>query len=155
MAWLVVISLVIIGLALVIAEIIFVPGTTIVGALGLAFLIAGVGLSFHYFGPETGWITTGTVGVVGGVVFYYSFKADVWGRFALKSSIDSKVNEGAMTALTPGQEGVTLSALRPVGKAEVDGKTYEVKTLGGYVASGQRIRIIQIESHQITVEPIA
>jgi len=47
----------------------------------------------------------------------------------------------------------SLSALRPVGKAEVGGRTFEVKTLGGYVTSGTKIRIIQILSNQIIVEP--
>jgi membrane-bound ClpP family serine protease len=58
-----------------------------------------------------------------------------------------------MTGLSPGLEGIALSALRPVGKAEVAGKTYEVKTQGGYVATGTKIKIIQISSNQIIVEP--
>jgi membrane-bound ClpP family serine protease len=77
----------------------------------------------------------------------------VWGRFALKSSNQSKVNEGELEGLAPGQEGVALSALRPVGKAEVGGRTFEVKTLGGYVTTGTKVRIIQILSNQIIVEP--
>jgi len=151
--WITVISLILFGHALIVAEIIFVPGTTLVGVLGFIFLIIGIGLSFHYFGNEIGWITTGSAAVGSGFVFYYSFKANVWGRFALKSSIRSKVNEGELEGLATGQEGVALSALRPVGKAEVGGRTYEVKTLGGYVTSGTKIKIIQILSNQIIVEP--
>jgi len=151
--WITVISLILFGEVLIVAEIIFVPGTTLVGVLGFIFLIVGIGLGFHYFGSQIGWITTGGAVAASGLVLYYSFKANVWGRFALKSSILSKVNEGELEGLVPGQEGIALSALRPVGKAEVGGRTFEVKTLGGYVTTGTKIRIIQILSNQIIVEP--
>jgi len=78
----------------------------------------------------------------------------VWTRFALKSSSDSKVNEGAMVDLKPGQEGVAMSTLRPVGKADLSGKIFEVRTNGEYIETGTRIRIIRIISNQIIVEPL-
>jgi membrane-bound ClpP family serine protease len=153
MEWAIVITLVVFGLALIVAEIIFVPGTTVVGFLGFAFLVVGAGMSFRYFGGTAGWITVGATAIASGFVFYFSFKANVWGRFALKSSVDSKVNEGEVAGLTAGQEGIALSALRPVGKGEWDNKTYEVKTQGEYVERGTKIRIIKISLNQIIVEP--
>ncbi|MBK8290376.1 MAG: hypothetical protein IPK96_04850 [Flammeovirgaceae bacterium] len=152
--WITVISLILFGLFLIVAEIIFVPGTTIVGILGFLFLLVGVGLSFNYFGSETGWITVGVSAAVSGLILYYSFKTNVWGRFSLKSSIDSKVNEGDLDTLTVGMEGQTTSALRPIGKANLGDKIYEVKTLGDYLDTGSRIRILKIISNQIIVEPI-
>ena len=152
--WSIIISLIALGLVLIIIEIIFVPGTTFVGVGGFVFLVIGIFLSFKYFGRETGWTIVGISSVISGGLFYYSFKADVWSRFALKSTIDSKVNEGELAHLSPGQEGITISALRPVGKAELLNKLFEVKTLGEYVDSGTRIRIIKILSNQIIVEPI-
>lgn len=152
--WITVISLILFGLFLVVAEIIFVPGTTLVGIVGFVFLVMGVGLSFNYFGGETGWITVGVTSVASGLILYYSFKSNVWSRFSLKSSIDSKVNEGELDSLMVGAEGQTVSALRPVGKAEIENKMYEVKTLGEYLDSGSKIRIIKIVSNQIIVEPI-
>ncbi len=152
--WITVISLILFGLFLIIAEIIFVPGTTLVGILGFIFLLLGVGLSFNYFGSETGWTTVGVSAVASGLILYYSFKANIWGRFSLKSSIESKVNEGEVDSLTVGTEGLTVSALRPVGKATLGEKMYEVKTLGEYLDSGSRVRVIKIVMNQIIVEPI-
>lgn len=152
--WSTVISLVLFGLLLLIAEIIFVPGTTIVGLVGFVFVVVGVGLGFKYFGSETGWMLVGCTAVASGALFYVAFKANVWGKFALKSSSDSRVNEGAMSDIRPGQEGVALSALRPVGKADIADKTYEVRTNGEYVESGTRIKIVKVISHQIFVEPL-
>ena len=152
--WSIVISLILLGLVLIIIEIIFVPGTTFVGLVGFIFLAIGIFLSFRYFGSETGWTIVGASAVVSGSLFYYSFKANVWGRFALKSSIQSKVNEGELDHLSVGLEGFTVSALRPVGKAELLSKQFEVKTVGEYLDSGTKIRIIKILSNQIIVEPI-
>ena len=141
--WATVISLILFGLVLIVVEIVFVPGTTLVGVLGFFFLIVGIGLSFHYFGNNLGWITVGGSGVASGLILYLSFKANVWKRFALKTTLQNKVNEGELEGLHPGQEGVALSALRPVGKAEMGSRTYEVKTLGGYVSTGTKISQLQ------------
>jgi len=152
--WITVISLILFGLFLVVAEIIFVPGTTLVGIVGFIFLATGIGFSFNYFGSETGWTTVGITSVASGLILYYSFKANVWSRFSLKSTIKSKVNEGELDTLIVGTEGQAVSALRPIGKAEIQNKMYEVKTQGEYLDSGSKIRIIKIESNQIIVEPI-
>lgn len=152
--WLTVLSLILFGLALVIAEIIFVPGTTFVGIAGFVFLVLGAGLSFSYFGSAMGWTTTGGTAVVSGVALYFAFKANVWGRFSLKSTSTSKVNEEELLTVAIGVEGVTVSALRPSGKAELDNKTYEVRTMGNYVESGTKIRVMQIQLNQIIVEPL-
>jgi membrane-bound ClpP family serine protease len=153
--WMTVISLILFGLALLVAEIIFVPGTTLVGLFGFIFLVVGVSLSFNYFGREIGWITVGGSAVAAGVLVYFAFKSNLWGRFSLKSSNDGKVNEGELDGLTAGEEGTAISALRPSGKAELKNKMFEVRTQGAYVDSGTRIRIIKILSNQIIVEPIS
>jgi membrane-bound ClpP family serine protease len=152
--WLTVISLIFFGLALIVVEIIFVPGTTLVGVLGFVFLILGIGMSFKYYGSETGWVTVGCTAVASGVLMYYSFSSNVWGKFSLKSTNSSRVNEGELDQLQIGAEGKTVSALRPIGKAELNNKTFEVKTLGEYLDAGKPIRIIKIVSNQIIVEPI-
>ena len=154
MEWITVISLILFGLALLVVEVIFVPGTTVVGIAGFVFVVLGIGLAFRYFGSETGWMATGGAALVFGLVFYFSFKTGVWKRFSLKSAIKSKVNEGETDQLTTGEEGLTISALRPVGKAELASKIFEVKTQGEYIDSGTRVRIVKIISNQIFVEPI-
>lgn len=152
--WFTVISLILFGLALIVAEIIFVPGTTLVGVVGFVFLVLGAGLSFNYFGSNTGWTVTGGTAVASGLILYYAFKANVWGRFSLKSTNTGKVNEGELEGIVEGTEGVALSALRPSGKAELGNRTFEVRTMGNYVESGTRIRVMQIISNQIIVEPL-
>ncbi len=152
--WITVISLILFGLILIIAEVIFVPGTTIVGVFGFLFLIVGIGFTFSYFGSETGWITVGVSATLSGLILYYSFKTNVWSRFSLKSSMQGKVNEGELESLAIGAEGQAISALRPIGKANLGDKIFEVKTMGEYLDSGSKVRVIKIIMNQIIVEPI-
>ena len=152
--WIIIIALLLIGLALIIVELVFIPGTTVVGLLGLIFAIVGIVISYNHFGHDIGfYILLGTLAATLGALFY-SFRSGAWSKFSLKSSMDSKVNEGMMATIRVGDEGVTLSTLRPIGKAEFNSKTYEVKTSGNYVDRGEKVKITQIESHQIVVEPL-
>jgi membrane-bound ClpP family serine protease len=84
----------------------------------------------------------------------YSFKSGVWEKFALKSSINSKFNEGNLADLQVGEEGITISALRPMGKADFRDKIYEVSTLGNFLPSGTKVRISSIKNNKIFIEPI-
>lgn len=152
--WIIIVALLAIGLALIIAEIVFIPGTTLVGILGLVFAIAGIVISYEHFGSEVGlWILVG-MGLATAGALYYSFTSGVWSKFSLKTSHQGKVNEGLVAELMVGDEGKTLSTLRPVGKARFKEQEYEVKTLGDYVDHGMPIRIKLIVSNQIIVEPI-
>ena len=152
--WIIILSLLLIGLALIIVELVFIPGTTVVGVLGLVFAIVGIVISYSHFGNDIGfYILVGSVITTAGAIFY-AFRAGAWKKFAHKSSIDSRVNEGMMSSVGIGDEGVTLSNLRPMGKAEFHNQTFEVKTTGNYIARGEKVKITHIESHQIVVEPI-
>ncbi|HEX5171980.1 MAG TPA: NfeD family protein [Cyclobacteriaceae bacterium] len=154
MEWVTVISLVLVGIVLIVVEIIFIPGTTIVGIIGFCVMLGGIVLSFSHFGQSTGWLVLGGSAVVTGLLVFLSLRTNAWERFSLKGSISSKVNEGSFTGLITGEEGISVSALRPSGKADIKGKLYEVTTLGNFVASGTKIKIIRILSNQIIVEPI-
>ena len=154
MEWLTVLSLIVIGIALVIVEFIFIPGTTIVGIFGIIAIMGGIVLSFQYFGDAVGWYVLGITGILSGVMFYFAFRSRAWERFALKSTIDSRVNEVDTVALKAGEEGQTVSALRPMGKAELQGKMVEVTTLGNYVESGTRVRVVRVSTNQMVVEPV-
>jgi len=151
--WLAVSLLIIAGLALLIAEVVFIPGTTVVGLLGLAFVIAGLLFSYSEFGSVTANYVLLATSIAAALILYVSFRKGAWNKFSLKTSIDSKVNEGLGAEFSVGIEGVSISALRPMGTAEFQGKIIEVKTNGDYLASGTPIKIIQIQSNDILVEP--
>lgn len=152
--WIIISALLVIGLSLIIIELIFIPGTTVVGLLGVVFSVVGIVICYRHFGQEIGFYFL--LGVLSATLFtlVYSFRAGTWSKFSLKSSIESKVNEGMAASLNVGDEGKSISTLRPIGKAEFHNKQFEVKTTGDYVENGKVIRIKEIQSNQIIVEPI-
>ena len=152
--WIIILSLILIGLALIIVELIFIPGTTVVGLLGLIFTVTGIVISYSHFGSDIGLYIMITTAVTSLAAVWYSFRSGAWSRFSLKSSSNSKVNEGMIQDFNIGDEGITISTLRPIGKATFNDKTMEVKTSGDYVETGQKVKIIHIELNQITVQPI-
>lgn len=156
MEWLTVILLIVFGIVLIVVELIFVPGTTIVGLLGLGLAVTGVYFSFDYFGNQTGWIVLLSTSVISLSSLVYALRSGAWKKFALKKSIDSRVNEeitDEIQKLQIGDIGETVSALRPIGKVEFGDTLYEARTLGAYVESGNEVKIIRIEDNKIIVEP--
>jgi len=141
-------------MALIVVEIIFVPGTTIVGILGLAAIIAGLVFTFNSYGNTIGWSVTGGTAVFSALTLAYAFRSGAWSRFALKGTINSKVNEDKPILVKIGDEGVTHSTLRPIGKGEFENVEMEVRSMGELVPTNSRIRIIKIDNRKIFVEPI-
>lgn len=149
-----VIILVFIGVALIIVEVLFIPGTTVVGILGFLFAAGGIYLAYQNLGNQAGHLILGITAVVTIISVIISFKSGVWNKFALKGAINSRVNEGIKTGLSEGDIGKTTSALRPIGKAEFNEKIFEVTTLSAYLAADIKIKIIKIERNKIIVEPL-
>jgi len=152
--WITVISLIVFGILLVITEIIFVPGTTIVGIIGLICLGMGIYQSFEYFSSNIAYSILGGTSILFGALMYYVFTTKLWERFSLKDQINSKFNEGKTDTLNIGDIGTTLSTLKPIGNAEFDGKVFEVKSLGEYVDSNTSVEILKIDKNQIIIKPI-
>jgi len=152
--WVIVISLLVIGLGLIILELVFIPGTTVVGLLGLIFAAVGVVISYQHFGNEIGLYVLLATGIISAVALFISFRSGTWTRFALKTTIDSRVNEGLVSHLQVGEEGTTRSVLRPFGTAEFNNQKFEVRTTGSYVDSNTPVKIVNIQGNTIIVEPL-
>jgi membrane-bound ClpP family serine protease len=144
-----------VGVCLVVIEVIFVPGTTIVGILGVIVSVYAVYYTFVNFGNTTGFLVAIGGGLLNVAVLIWAFKTRAWERFSLKTAIRSKVNEDQENALKVGQEGETVSALRPIGKALFGEKAYEVTTGSNFLDSGKKVKIVRITNHKIIVEPIS
>ena len=151
--WLSVLLLIGVGLILLTIEMIFVPGTTILGIVGLVCIVIGVFLSFQYFGSGVGWTTLVISSAVGLVALVYSLRSGVWEKFALKKSNDSHFNEEFPIDIEVGDIGEAVSALRPIGKADFDNKLVEVRSQGNYVKTGERIQVILVVDNKVYVEP--
>lgn len=151
MEWFIVIGLLLLGLGLIILELIFIPGTTIVGLIGLACAGYGIYLSYNYFGGTIGSIVLGFSVILTLSMVYNSLKSGAWERFSLKESIGSKVNEEMRMPMV-GDIGTATSALRPYGTCDFDGSLREAQSFGGFVDAGKKVRVIKLENSKIVVE---
>lgn len=153
--WITVILLIGIGLVLIIIELIFVPGTTIVGILGFILAIVGIWFGYAALGTTIGHIILGSSVLIAGIAFFYSFKNDVWSRFALNDQINSRVNDEYQHTLEIGETGITVSALRPQGTVIFSNRRHEVQTNGEFIVPNTTVRIIKLKHNKITVEAVS
>lgn len=149
-----IIVLILLGLGLILVELIFVPGTTFVGIVGFVLTGIGIYLVFDTYGATAGYATILGSALVSAIGIVYSFRSNAWDRFSLKSAIRSKVNEDDVYTFQVGERGKAISDIKPVGKAEIFGKLYEVRSKGEYISNGQAIQVVKIDQKRIFVEPI-
>jgi len=164
----------IIGLILIALEIFVVPGFGITGISGitLAFsglvlsLIKNVNFSFDEVNSNDLLIALGTVfiGAIGGIglAIYLSqklFTAET-GRFAhmtlheVLSKEDGYLGVDPKLLLLKGKNGVAITTLRPSGKINIDGQTYDAMAVSGMIDKGTNIVVTKVEAAQLYVEMV-
>ncbi|WP_439489879.1 NfeD family protein [Algoriphagus sp.] len=145
-------SLLIIGLILMLIEVLFVPGTTIVGIFGLIASVIGVVYAFTSYEAEVAWWITSVAIILNLAAIGYGFSSGVWDRFSLKSVVQGGAYDGRTDGLQVGMPGKTISDLKPIGKASFNDVIYEVKSESGFIPVETEIVIIKIENNKITVK---
>ena len=153
MEWFTIILLLLISLALIVIEIVFIPVTTLFGVAGVLFAAIGLFIAFKNLGNTHGVMLLGEFVVVAAAVIYYSLRSEAWRRYALNNTISSKVNDENKILLQIGDTGRTISALRPSGKASFNERIVEVHTLGSFLDAGSLVKVIRLESNKIFVAP--
>ena len=150
----VVIGLLLLGILLLLLEILFVPGTTIVGVGGIILLAIGIYLSYAYLGTIAGHVSLASCVVVVILSLVVLLKGNTWKRMALDSSIDSRSLVNMSTRVTVGDRGVTVSRLNPMGKALFGEKMLEVTSDGEFVDEAKDIEVVKVEQNKIKVKTV-
>ncbi|SHO60515.1 NfeD family protein [Algoriphagus zhangzhouensis] len=145
-------SLLIIGLILLMAETLFIPGTTVVGVLGLLISLAGVAYAFLTFPANIAWWITAIATVLNIAAVVYSFQSGVWQKLTLKNALEGGVFDGRTKGLEKGMEGKAISDLKPIGKGLFGDSIFEVKSESGFISVDSIITIMKIENNQILVK---
>ncbi|GAB3013093.1 NfeD family protein [uncultured Cyclobacterium sp.] len=153
MDWLILISLIVFGALLIMLEVIFVPGTTIVGILGLVFTALGIYHAFSNFSVTIAYGVLFASGIINTGFIIYGFKSGVWDRFALKNTVEGRTYDDRLLGLEVGQQGETISDCKPYGKIMIGDKIYEAKSQGGFISSKTNITITKIENNKIIIKP--
>ena len=147
-----IITLILVGLVLIFAEILLIPGVGIAGVLGLLSMGGSCFYAFHELGTTAGAIVTGVNAVLIAALTIWVLRAKTWKRMSLETNIDSKAVEGVSLSL--GDKGKTVTRLAPMGSARFGNYIVEVKALEGMLDPETPVEVVLIEDNKIYVKPV-
>lgn len=145
--------LLIVGILLFFVELFFIPGTTVVGVLGILLLALGIFFAYKDLGNTTGHIilTITFIAIIISIVI--GAKSNVWSKLSNRTHVEGKANEIDANKIQVGDKGVAISAIRPIGKARINEINFEVKSLGEYINTNSEIEVVKVQGNRITVIP--
>lgn len=151
-----VILLVVVGLALLVAEVMFVSFGLIAVLSGLA-LVGAVFLAFQE-SNSFGWSVLVADAIAAPVVLFFAFRLLPKTRFGraimleapARAEVLGQAAERGLGALLH-KEGISLSPLRPAGFARIDGKRVDVVTRGEMLDADCPIRVVEVLGNRVVV----
>jgi len=144
---------------LIIAEV-FVPSGGIISIFSISCLVGGAVIFFRH-STTAGWVGVIIAVIMIPAVLVIAYKVFPKTRFG-KSVIlaPPQRQKGDAVPDTPelkellGAEGVVFTPLRPVGMCDFSGQRVECVAESGYVDKDKKVKVIDVESTQLTVRVI-
>ncbi len=150
-----IISLSIIGILLIIAEILLIPGIFVTGILGLVSLAASCWFAFSDYGQTAGFITVAANVLLAALCTVLSMRSKTWKRLSLHTEIDSRTDSTpADKGIREGMEGISVTRLNPMGKVLFGDITAECTVRNGIIESGQKVTVTLIDDNKIYVKSL-
>ncbi len=148
-----IITLIIVGILLIIAELVLIPGVFITGTIGLASLVASCYFGFTEYG-QIGGIITIAVNIILIVIFVVlALRSKTWKKLSLETNINSRTDLNPQEkGIAVGQEGVTITRLSPMGKAKINNVITEVSSQEGIINPESTIVVTLIDDNRIFVK---
>ena len=145
--------------ALIIAEV-FVPSGGLIGLCALACLISGAVIFFQH-SATAGWIGVGIAAVMIPGVLIFAYRIFPKTRFGKSVTLTpperqqgDAIPDTSELKKMLGKVGVVITPLRPVGMCDFAEKRVECVAESGYVDKDKKVKVIDVESTQLTVRMI-
>lgn len=148
-----IILLLVCGMALIVLELVAIPGTTIAGLAGVGLSIWGICRVFVEYGSFWGGMVIVFDVLVCLILLIFTLKSKLWKRFAQKEEISSKVNE-IKTVVNVGDRGKTITRLAPMGTALINNERMEVYTSTSFLDPETEIVVEEVSGSKIRVNKI-
>ena len=146
-----VVTLIIIGLLLIFAEILLIPGIGVAGILGVIALGGSCVYAFVEISSTAGLVVTAVNVALLVFLTIYVLRAKTWKKISLETNIDSKAASDVVVAV--GDEGKTLTRLAPMGQVLIGGESVEVRALEGMINPNVDVVVVMVEDNKIYVKP--
>jgi len=147
----IIIFLMLVAIVLLLAEIFLLPGITI-ACIGSAVFAIGGTVYAYSIDATTGHITIVSTVLVFAIAFLWLMRSKSFNKVALNTDVDSKLTSSRELGIEPGDEGITLSRLAPIGKADIKGITVEAKSTGEFIDEDSEIVVVSVEGYNVIVE---
>ena len=158
-----------IGFCLVLVEVFLAPGLFLPALLGLALMFGSLiwAMVDVWPGQEIDWSfalfrvplvelaqSFGLAFILGYLAIKIIGKTPMGKSMLLETSVGNLKSNQPSELFEPNKIGVTVSELYPVGKVQIDGKTYEARSVIGKIEKGQRIRVLKHSGYELVVEEV-
>lgn len=145
-----IITLILLGLLLVLAEILLIPGVGIAGVLGLLAMGGSCAYAFMEMGNMTGIIVTSVNAVLLVALIIWVLRAQTWKRLSLETNIDSKA-VAPEVEVSVGDKGRSVTRLAPMGTVRFGDNSLEATSMEGLIDPGMDVQVVAIEDAKIYV----
>lgn len=144
---------IVLGILLLLIEFFLLPGISIAGVGGAIFMVGGVIYSYIYLGSTAGNITLALSLILLALAFVWLLKSKSLQKIALTADIRETVDNSDLKSLQPGDTGITVSRLNPIGKVMINEVTVEGKSFDGeLIDEDTEIEVVRVESYNVTVK---
>lgn len=143
----------IIGSGLIIVEA-FIPGFGVAGICGVVLEIVALCCCWVLHGIVPALLALVGVLALIGVAVFLSYRSAMNGRLS-KSHLVLKDTEKTAAEDKPdwiGMEGVAVTALRPAGQIEIDGKRLNAASTGDFVEKGSAVLVTGMEGDHCVIK---
>lgn len=149
-----VIILIAIGLVLIFIEFLVLPGTNVAGILGIVMIIGGIIFAYRDVGvPVAHYVLFGSL-VFMILAIVIMLRSKTWSKMALNTVVDGTVKNADTQFVKPGDQGISLTRLAPIGKVQVNDKAFEGKSGHKFINPNTPIEVISVDGNQLIVKPI-
>lgn len=146
------IILVVVGVALLVVELFFIPGFGLAGVAGFLSVAGGVCYAYLKMGDLAGHITLACSVLLCAIAVYVFIKSKTLDKLSLKKNVDSKVDLISDTDVKVADTGETISRLAPMGKVRIGGKDYEAKSQSDFIDEKTMVVVVAIEGNKLIVD---
>lgn len=133
-------------------------GTIKFGLISFFLTLLGTALTYFFFGVGASIWTLSISSIFNIGAITYSIRSKSWEKFSQKQMIEGKHDDKETERkliLYPEQLGKTISSLRPNGRVDFDGETFEVRSINGeFIDFGKEVMIAKIDGSKIYVTSI-
>ncbi|MBU0548948.1 MAG: nodulation protein NfeD, partial [Candidatus Omnitrophica bacterium] len=152
------------GVLLLLLEIFVIPGFGIAGISGIILILVGIFLSLvkqPFSAPQAQLnqafytLSFSIILTFSGIILLWKFlpHTALWKRIILSYSETKKEGFRSSADLKSylGKNGISLTALRPSGRAQIEAKTLDVITGGEFIDKDKKIKVIEVLGNKIIV----